>query len=147
LAREKALKGKYVLISSEPAETPQEAVQRYKELMDVESGFRSLKDVLALQPIYHQVAPRVKAHIFVAALALLLERLLERRLVEARVPLSAAEALEALQTIRVVTFRLEGHAPRRGVSLGSPRARHVVKALGIKRLRPPTPPGQKTEVS
>jgi transposase len=147
LAQEKALEGKYVVISSEPELTPREAVQRYKELMEVESGFRSLKDVLALRPIYHQVAPRVKAHIFVAALALLLERLLERRLAEARVPLSAGEALEALQTIRVVTFRLAGQAARRGVSLGSPRARQVVKALGMKRLRPPTPPEGETEVS
>ena len=42
----------------------------YKELTEVESGFRQLKDVMAMRPIYHQVEPRVKAHIFVAALAL-----------------------------------------------------------------------------
>jgi transposase len=147
LQREKELEGKYVLISNEKDLTPREAVQQYKELMEVERGFRSIKDVLALRPIYHRVAPRVKAHIFVAALALLLERLLERRLAEAQVKLSAAEALEAMQTIRVVTFRLKGQPPRRGVSMGSPRARQVVKALGIKQLRPPTPVGPETEVS
>ena len=47
-----------------------DAVALYKELTDVESGFRQLKDVLAMRPIYHQIEPRVKAHIFVAALAL-----------------------------------------------------------------------------
>ena len=147
LRREKELEGKYVLISTEPDLTPQGAVQQYKELMEVERGFRSLKDVLAMRPIYHQVPPRVKAHIFVAALALLLQRLLERRLAAAQVPLSAAEALEAVETVRVVTFCLNGQPPRQGVSTGSPRARQVLQALGISCLRPPTPPGSETEVS
>lgn len=147
LKREKALEGKYVLISSEKHLTPQGAVEQYKELMEIERGFRSLKDVLAMRPIYHQVAPRVKAHIFVAALALLLQRLLEQRLASANVNLSAEEAMEALETVRVVTIRLQGQPPRQGVSCGSPRAQQVLKALGITHFRPPTPSGQETEVS
>jgi transposase len=147
LAREKELEGKYVLQSSEKDLTPQGAAQQYKELMEVERGFRSLKDVLAMRPIYHQVAPRVKAHIFVAALALLLQRLLERRLARANVNLSAAEAMQALETVRVVTFRMASQPSRQGVSTGSPRARQVLKALGISQLRPPTPQDPETEVS
>ena len=46
-----------------------EVVAIYKDLSDVERGFRQLKDVLAMRPIYHQIEARVKAHIFVAALA------------------------------------------------------------------------------
>jgi len=107
---------------------------------DVERGFRHLKDVLAVRPIYHRVEPRVRAHIFVAALALLLERLLERRLKEAGVNLSAPDALEAVATIRLVTFHLAGQPVRRGVSGGSPHGRQVLKALGISDLKPPTPP-------
>jgi transposase len=147
LKREQQLEGKYVLITSETDLRPVEAVQQYKELMEVERGFRSLKDVLALRPIYHRAAPRVKAHIFVAALALLLQRLLERHLARAQVKLSAAEAMQALETVRVVTFRLDGQPPRQGVSTGSPRARQVLKALNIRHLRPPTPTGEETEVS
>lgn len=147
LAREKQLEGKYVLMTSEKDLTPQGAVAQYKELMEVERGFRSLKDVLEMRPIYHRVPPRVKAHIFVAALALLLQRLLERHLVQAKVNLSATEAMEALETVRVVTFRLDGQPPRRGVSTGSPRARQVLKALGIDQLRPPTPTREETVVS
>ena len=51
-----------------------EVVSIYKELSDVEKGFRQLKDVLAMRPIYHQVELRVKAHIFVAALARLTQQ-------------------------------------------------------------------------
>jgi len=147
LGREKQLEGKYVLMTSEKAFTARDAVQQYKELMELERGFRSLKDILALRPIYHQRQSRVKAHIFVAALALLVQRLLERRLQQAKVNLSAAEALQALETIRVVKFHLAGQPSRQGVSTGSPRARQVLKAMDLSQLRPPTPAGPKTEVS
>jgi transposase len=146
LQREKRMEGKYVIATTEKDLDALEAVRIYKELTEVERGFRHLKDVLAMRPIYHRVAPRVKGHIFVAALALLLERLLERRLKEAGVDLSAPDALEALATIRLVTFRLPGESPRRGTSRGSPRAQQVLKALGISEIKPPTPPQDQKEV-
>src|SRR5512135_2203566 len=83
LGREKIVEGKYVIATSEKGLSVLDAVALYKELTDVESGFRQLKDVMAMRPIYHQVESRVKAHIFVAALALLVQRLLGRRLKEA----------------------------------------------------------------
>ncbi len=83
LGREKKIEGKYVIMTSEKGLSVLDAVAMYKELTEVESGFRQLKDVLALRPIYHQIEMRVKAHIFVAALALLVQRLLGRRLTEA----------------------------------------------------------------
>jgi transposase len=149
--REKRLEGKYVIATSEAALGVVEAVSMYKELMEVERGFRQMKDVLAMRPIWHRVAPRVRAHIFVAALALLVSRLLERRLQEAGVDLSAAEALQAVSTIRVVDFRLSGQPStlgvRRGVSTGSPHARQVLKALGLTELKPPpAPPDEPTVV-
>ena len=122
-----------------------EVVAIYKDLSDVEQGFRQLKDVLAMRPIYHQIEQRVKAHIFVAALALLVQRLLCRRLEEAGIDFSAERAMEALSTLRLVTLRLEGQAERRGVSGGCPDARRVLKALKLTELNPPAPPaGEKT---
>jgi len=144
LEREKRLEGKYVVASCEKDIDPQGAVALYKQLTEVERSFRHLKDVLALRPIYHQLETRVRAHIFVAALALLLQTLLQRRLEEAQVNLSAPEALQAVETIRHVTFKLD-HEHRCGVSAASPRARQVIQALNIDSLRPPTPPaGEET---
>ena len=91
-----------------------DAVALYKELTEVESGFRQLKDVMALRPIYHQIETRVEVHIFVAALALLVQRLLGRRLKEAGLDLSPGRAMQALATVRLVTFRLEGQPERWG---------------------------------
>ena len=115
-----------------------EEVAIYKDLADVERGFRQLKDVLALRPIYHQVEPRVRAHIFVAALALLIQRLLDRRLREASIELSSIRAMETLSTVRHVEFRVDGKDKRCGIAGGSPYARRVLKTLKI-RLRPPLP--------
>ncbi len=77
-----------MIATSEERLSVLDVVALYKGLTDVESGFRQLKDVMAMRPIYHQVESRVKAHIFVAALALLVQRLLGRRLQEAGVDLS-----------------------------------------------------------
>ena len=145
LEREKKIEGKYVIATSEKGLSVLDAVALYKELTDVERGFRSLKDVMALRPIYHRVEPRVKAHIFVAALALLVQRLLGRRLKEAGVDLSPERALQALSTVRLVSFHLEGQEERRGMTGGCPDARLVLKALKLVGQRPPTPPeGEET---
>jgi transposase len=145
LKREKGIEGKYVIATSETALSVLEVVAIYKELSDVEQGFRQLKDVLGVRPIYHQIETRVKAHIFVAALALLVQRLLRRRLEQARIDLSPERAMQALATVRHVTVRLDDQPERRGVSAGCPDARRVLKALKLTDLKPPvSPEGQKT---
>lgn len=145
LDREKRLEGKYVVATSEKNLDAQAAVALYKQLTEVERGFRHLKDILALRPIYHQLETRVRAHIFVAALALLLQTLLERRLQEAHVDLSATEALQAVATIHHVTFQVNQER-RCGVSAASARAHQVLQALNITTLRPPTPPPEEPTV-
>jgi transposase len=140
LEREKRIEGKYLIATSEASLSALEAVRMYKELSEVERGFRCLKDVLEMRPIYHKSEPRVRAHIFVAALALLLTRVLERRLKEAGVELSAEQALQAVSTIHLVSFKVGASSARTGVSVGSARARQVLKALGIIDTKPPTPP-------
>jgi transposase len=145
LGREKKIEGKYVIMTSEKGLSVLDAVALYKELTEVESGFRQLKDVMAMRPIYHQIETRVKAHIFVAALALLVQRLLGRRLEEAGVELSPVRAMQALSTVRLVRFRLEGQDQRRGLAGGCPDARLVLKALKLLDQRPPAPPeGEET---
>ena len=140
LEKEKRIEGKYLIATSEASLGALEAVGMYKQLSEVERGFRSLKDVLEMRPIYHKSEGRVRAHIFVAALALLLTRVLERRLKDAGLTLSAEQALQALSTIRLVNFKVGGGSVRSGVSVGSPGGRLVLKALGIVKTKPPVPP-------
>ncbi len=139
LAREKAYEGHYLIQTEERDLSPVEAVRIYKELSEVERGFRELKDLLEMRPIYHRTAPRVEAHIFVAALAFLLSRALEKKLEAAQVALLARAALEALRTVHVVDIAV-GNRRKRGVTAGSSRARQVLAAVGLRDHEPPTPP-------
>jgi transposase len=139
LPQEQRLEGRYVIATGEKDINLLDAVAWYKQLMDVERSFRQLKDVLALRPIYHQVETRVKGHIFVAALALLVQRLLERRLDDAGVDLSATQALQTVETVRLVNFKVDDKR-RQGVSTPSSRARQILNAVEIRETAPPTPP-------
>ncbi len=141
--REKALEGKYLIQTEEPELGAVEAVERYKDLMEVEQAFRDLKDVIEMRPIYHQTKRRVEAHIFVAALALLLKHAIGRKLEQAGLDLSAEEALGALATVQLLDLELPEGESKRLVTRGSRRAQQVLQALGIRDRHPPGDPGQK----
>jgi transposase len=144
LAREKKYEGKYLIQSDQTDVTAQDAVAYYKELNEVERGFRSMKDPIGMRPIWHRTERRVRSHIFIAALAFLLDRMLERKLREAQSTLSSTAAWQALETIRYIRIRVDNEI-RTAVTPGSPHARQVLKALGITKLDPPTPPtGEET---
>jgi transposase len=138
--REQAYEGKYVIQTEEPNPSPVEVVRLYKELSDVERAFADLKDVIEMRPIYHQTDRRVEAHIFVAALAFLLHRAIEKKLKAARLDLSATQALTALKSVRVVDIDLGDGTIKRSVTAGTHRAEVVLRSLGITKLDPPTPP-------
>ncbi len=76
IAAEAALDGIYVLRTSVPAEqlSAVDTVRAYKGLAVVERAFRSMKTVdLELRPVFHWVAPRVRAHVLLCMLAYYLE--------------------------------------------------------------------------
>jgi transposase len=144
LPREKKYEGKYLIQTDQPELKAQDAVAHYKELNEVERGFHALKDPIGMRPIWHHSEHRVRAHIFVAALAFLLDRMLERALRDAKVNLSSTGAWRALETIRQVRLHVNGEI-KTGVTQGSSQARQVLKALKLSDLRPPTPPaGEET---
>jgi transposase len=139
LAREKALEGKYVIQTEEQKLSPVEVVTAYKELNEVERGFSHRNGLLELRPVYHHRDERVQAHIFVAALALLLDRALEKRLRGAGSGLSTPFAWQALEMIRCVEVTA---GPRRKlcVTRGNQHVATVLQAVGITHLDPPPPP-------
>lgn len=139
LERERAYEGKYVIQTEEKHLTPVEAVEVYKELSEVERGFSHLKDVLEMRPVFHQRDERVESHVFVAALAFLLHRALEKKLKAAGLDLSASEALQALRSVRVVDIE-SGSQRKRTVTRGAARLAPVLAALGLSELAPPEPP-------
>ncbi len=136
LAQEHAMEGKYLIQTEEPHLSPVEAVTIYKDLSEVERAFAELKDVIEMRPIYHHTADRVRAHIFVASLAFLLDRALEKKLKAAGLDISSKEAWQLLKTVRVVEIDLGDGQRKRSVTQGSARAAHILKVIGITDLDP-----------
>jgi len=136
LPQEKALEGKYLIQSEEQNLSPGEAVEIYKDLSEVERAFSGLKDVIEMRPIYHRTVSRVEAHIFIASLAFLLDRALEKKLKSAGMDLSSQQAWQALKTVRVVDIDLGNGEHKQSVTQGSRRAAAILSTLAIKDLDP-----------
>jgi transposase len=83
IAAEVALDGFYVVRTNLSAATLDDAgtVRAYKSLAQVERAFRSLKGIdLRIRPLFHWLAPRVRAHVFLCLLAYHVEWHMRRRL-------------------------------------------------------------------
>lgn len=104
IAAEAALDGIYVVRTSVVKETLDDdaTVTAYKNLVRVERAFRSLKTVdLQVRPIFHWNAPRVRAHVFLCMLALLVEHHMRTRLAPLLYDETDYDAAAALRTSSV----------------------------------------------
>jgi hypothetical protein len=79
ISADKKLDGKYLLRSSDPTLSPEDIAVGYKQLSEVERGWRDLKHVLDLRPVYHRKEERIRAHVILCWLALLLTRVAETK--------------------------------------------------------------------
>src|SRR6201982_3423581 len=109
-----AREGAYLLRTNLQAETAEELWSKYMQLTEAEASFRALKSELSIRPLFHQLEPRVKAHVMVAFLGytlwVTLKQLLKRRPVivpkssdsggDNAQPLSVMKALALLSTLQ-----------------------------------------------
>ena len=77
IAAEANLDGKYLLRCSDPHLTAADIALGYKQLLEVERGWRDMKQILDLRPVYHRLEERIRAHVVLCWLALLLIRIIE----------------------------------------------------------------------
>jgi len=106
--------GAYMLRTNLQAGTAEELWSQHMQLTEADASFRTLKSDLYIRPLFHQLEPRVKAHVLVAflgyALWVTLKQLLKRRAtiipqpsasgVHNAQPLSAMKALALLSTLQ-----------------------------------------------
>ncbi len=74
---EENLDGKYLLRSCDPHLTTEDIALGYKQLLQVERGWRDMKQVIDLRPVFHRREDRIRAHVILCWLALLLIRVAE----------------------------------------------------------------------
>ena len=74
---EENLDGKYLLRTADPKLSAEDIATGYKQLLEVERGWRDMKQVIDLRPVYHRREDRIRAHVTLCWLALLLARIAE----------------------------------------------------------------------
>ena len=75
--QDEKLDGKYLLSTSDLHLSAEDIALGYKQLLEVERAFRTLKSTLCLRPVYHPRDDRIRSHVLICWLALLLVRIAE----------------------------------------------------------------------
>jgi hypothetical protein len=131
--RAELLDGKLLLVTNTPDLSPAQIVERYKALADIERGFKVLKSEIAIGPIYHRLPERIRAHAAICFMALILYRVMRRRLKAAHSDLSPERALERLRRIQHHRIWLNTDQPLTGISTLNPTQHEVLDALKIEK--------------
>ena len=77
IQQDEKLDGKYLLSSSDESLSAEDIARGYKQLLEVERAFRTLKSTLDLRPVYHSKDDRIRSHVLICWLALLMVRIAE----------------------------------------------------------------------
>ncbi len=77
IKREQHLDGKWLLRTSDTTLSAEDLAAAYKQLLQVERGWRDMKGHLGLRPVFHLREDRIRAHVQLCWLALLLIRVVE----------------------------------------------------------------------
>jgi len=130
-----AREGAYLLRTNLEADTTEELWTKYIQLTEAEAVFRVLKSELWIRPLFHQIEPRVKAHILVAFLGYAMWVTLKHLLRRNHSSLSPAQALALLSTLQsadIVLPTTDGREIRlRRVATPSPEQQTLLAQLGI----------------
>ncbi|MCZ7664867.1 MAG: IS1634 family transposase [Thermoleophilia bacterium] len=128
ITAEEKLDGKYLLRSSDPSLSAEDIALGYKQLLEVERGWRDMKHVLDLRPVYHRKEERIRAHVLLCWLALLLIRVAETSCTDTWLNLR-----RELQRLQVGTFQGPAGTSRRRTQIT--RAQRTI--LGALKLSEP----------
>jgi len=79
ICAEAHLDGKFLLRSSDPTLSAEDIALGYKQLLQVERAWRDMKTTLDLRPVHHRKEDRIRSHVQLCWLALLLIRIAENQ--------------------------------------------------------------------
>jgi transposase len=104
IEQEKKFDGIFVLLSSRYDLKPCEVVESYKNLKEVEMLFDDLKNFVDIRPIRHWLQVRVRAHVFICVLALLLKRIFEIHYMKSKCTM---EPLEEISKSKLIKYKVK----------------------------------------
>lgn len=116
-------------------QTAAEVAALYRAKDVIERDFRTIKSVVELRSVYHYTDPKVRAHVTLCVLSLLLQRTLEAKLEAAGRPMTASACLGALATCHLNRYESSSTLSRLyEVTRPTAEQRDILKALGMGRL-------------
>jgi hypothetical protein len=126
---EQRLDGKYLITTSDDTLSAEDVALGYKNLLEAERGFKDLKGTLLLRPVFHHKQDRIRAHVLICFLALVVIRVAELRAGETWRTIG-----DQLMTIKLGHFRSPDGEFTQRTELTADQ-RHLLKLLGV-----PDPP-------
>jgi transposase len=70
--------GLWVIHSNDHDLSGEDLALAYKQLVRVEEAWKTMKSTIEIRPVFHRTSERIRSHVFLCVLALLLERVAER---------------------------------------------------------------------
>jgi transposase len=121
--------GRYLLVTNEPALTPQEMFQRYCQKDGVEKDFTVCKHDLQVSPIYLHTDRRIEAMLLLNMLALLTYTVLERQLRQGGLQLTTRRLIQQLESLTLIETHLRDGSVSVRLTPVSPEQQRLVQVL------------------
>jgi transposase len=135
MEQEEKLDGIFLLTTSRQDLPASKVVESYKNLREVEILFDDLKNFVDIHPIRHWVEVRVRAHVFLCVLALLLKRIFEINCMNGK---AVMEPLEEISKSKLIKYRIklskkeDRHRTFPKVTQTTPEQKEIFSLVGIK---------------
>jgi len=133
LQEEEVLDGIFIIKSTAFDLSPQQLIRQYKNLTGVEKAFKEIKNFLRLRPIRHHQDDRVRAHVFICVLSYLLEKIIEKRMRQVHLDITARETLDKLDDIRLAKNQIGKRVFLCPVE-GNAEHKRILDAIGVKKI-------------
>jgi len=101
---EEKLDGVFTLLASRDDLDAEKIVDSYKNLQEVEILFDDLKNFVDIRPIRHWLVKRVRSHVFICILALLLKRIFEINYLGGK---TVTEPLEQINKAKLIKYKIK----------------------------------------
>jgi len=132
LAKAQRRDGRFALLTEDKHRTGKEVLIEYRRKNQAESAFSIIKGPISLRPVFHFSPSRIKAHVFLCHLALLLRNLLNLLLQIQEIDLTPQKALKTVKRVRIT----EVYFPQTGqlfwvLNQIDPEVQHIFDAVGL----------------
>lgn len=124
--QQEKLDGKYLLSTSDSHLSAEDIALGYKQLMEVERAFRTMKSTLNLRPVYHAKDDRIRSHVLLCWLALLMVRI-----AEVEIGASWPKIRSEMQRLHLIDFFDKNGRILQHTDI-TPNQRKILKKLSIK---------------